>query len=187
MKHLSFSLPVVIVAAIFLVSCRDITLPVTFTNIDEMRLFESSEFGFSMKYPASWIVDELPDGNHGDKEVVAMFFVPAPFPGVFVQQKIFENPILEDVARWGKERILDRYDEYQLNDLYRIVGNDREKFTRTYHLNMTTGSNIHGKDVYLVHGNKGILTLRATESQYEELLPVFEAMVDSFTIGEIDK
>jgi len=95
-----------------------------------MHLFESSEFGFSMQYPASWLARELPDGNHGDKEVIAMFFVPAPFPAVLVQKEEFENPTLEDVVRWGEERILDRYDEYQLDDVEEIKNLSEKYFGR---------------------------------------------------------
>jgi hypothetical protein len=166
---------------LFLVSCLDNNSSSETTNVDKMRLFESSEYDFSIEYPAGWIASELPDGNHGDKEVIAMFFIPAPFPGVLIQQKEFKSPALEDIANWGKQRILNRYDEYDLGDLVKTNVGDQEVFERVYRTNMTTGSNLMLRDVYFLHDGKGfILTFVSYASKFDELNPIFQAMVDSF-------
>jgi hypothetical protein len=164
-----------------LISCRNIPVSPVFTQVDDMALFESSEHDLSIQYPSGWIAKDLPDGNHGDMDVIAMFYTLSPLPAIIMHHKEFENPTLENVASWGQQRIFDRYDEHKLEDINEETLANQEVLTRTYLTSWSKGTAVRSKDVYIVHDDSGIiLTLRATVYQYDDILPVFDAMVDSF-------
>ena len=170
-----------------LVGCN--LFPVTGFD-DGQKTLTSEKFAFSIDYPVGWIGDELPKGNHGDKEIVALISVPGrSFPAVVIQRKEMEAPSLKDVAAWGKQRIVNRYHERELGELESAELNSESILTRTYDSNMTSGSNIRSKDIYIAHKDEAIIiTLRSTASQFAEDLPTFEAIVDSFTLLEqVDK
>jgi hypothetical protein len=42
----------------------------------DMNIFNSQTFGFAIKYPASWVARELPNGNHDDQEIITMITIP---------------------------------------------------------------------------------------------------------------
>ena len=118
------------------------------------------------------------------KKLLLCFLYLLHFQRYLFKKRNLRIPTLEDITSWGEERILARYDEYKLDDIYEANTENQEILTRTYMTGMSTGSIIQSKDVYIVHENKGIiLTMRATVRQFDDVLPTFDFMVNSFTYG----
>lgn len=149
---------------------------------NEWRTLTSSSNGFSINYPPTWTGLELPNGNHGDLEVVAMLISPSNiFPGVLIARKEVLGLTVQDVAKWGENRITTKYSQYQLDELQDLKLNEQTLLTRTYITDANTSLTVKSKDVYIARGKDGIiLTLRSKESEYEDAVKIFDAIVKSF-------
>jgi hypothetical protein len=169
----------------FSASCTSIGPEDVNNETDSLRwaTFNSSS-GFSINYPDTWTALDLPQGNHGDKEVAGMLISPSNiFPVVLISRRQVEGLSVKDIATWGEERIVNLYDDYQLDELQPLELDSQQALTRVYLADINTSLPVKSKDVYLAYKQDAvIITLRATASHYEEALQLFEVMVKTFTL-----
>lgn len=149
----------------------------------DWKVMKSSSNGFSILYPNTWTVFELPYGNHGDTETVGMLVSPNKvFPVVLIVRKEAQNLGLQDIASWGENRIVSRYTQYQLDNLQPLAINSAQVLTRTYLTDMNTSLTVKSKDVYISRNKDAIIiTLRARASEFEDATKIFDQMVKSFS------
>lgn len=152
------------------------------------------DFQFAIDYPRNWRLHELPQGSHGDMEVILSVgegircFFCVRFgdigPTVYVAHKSFNMTSNVNVSRWGRERAVGRslggfYEientEMFQNDEYRII-------IRTYRIKDSISKELEpSADIYIIRENDVfIFTLDAEPKDYEEIYPIFERISLSF-------
>lgn len=152
------------------------------------RTFSSPTIGyFSMEYPAWWKSERFVNGYRGDDDVVALLFPPAPqlFPVVRIVRKPVPSPTVDDTVSWGLERFQalndDASDQFEILPLENITVDGAEAMSREFIMDTETLLPLKRKDVYIARDEDMlIVTLISTLNGYEDALPLFEHMIDSF-------
>lgn len=155
--------------------------------------FESELKPISLLYPSSWLVYNLPEGNHGDKEIIAWI---GPrgynYPSIYIMQRtvgLLAASDLSNIAAWGESRILeDRdYQEVSLEDV-KIAG--QRSLVRKYTIRarslpfLPQEVLIHCADVYLFHFEEGyIISMCVDERRLEEITPMFNEIMNSISFS----
>ncbi len=151
-----------------------------------MATFVSNKFHISIDYPKTWVAYELTQGNHGDNEVIAFigYAAPAAQPKVFIAQRDFTQPTLEDVAAWGETRLMAKGSEYVTVKLDTITSQNDTALLRHYSILSTTPLGQFTEkcmDWYTVENTTGYeLSFCAHESYWQEMEKVFLEMAQSF-------
>lgn len=152
------------------------------------RTFSSPTIGyFSMEYPAWWKSERFANGYRGDADVVALLFLPAPqlFPVVSIVRKPVPSPTVDDTVSWGLERFqalnADASDQFEILSLENITVDGAEAMSREFIMDTETPLPLKRKDVYIARDKDMlIVTLISTLKGYEDALPLFNDMIDSF-------
>lgn len=154
----------------------------------QWRTFNSTPISqFSLEYPSGWRSDRFLHGYKSDPELVALFYIPAPqlFPGVKIARRTVPSPTLDDAAEWGLERFealnSDMSDEFEIFPLEDIIVNGAEAMSREFIMDTETLLPLKRKDVYIARGEDMlVITLISTLNGYEDALPLFDHMINSF-------
>lgn len=185
---------VIILIAMFVVSTLvqiaffPSSLPFGPVAIGNMKKWENQTGKFSIDYPENWLAYELPQGNHGDKEVVAMIEPRGNYlPQLFVSQKFFSAPRIADVASWGEMRNQSRGDctTIKLEDIStpNITGQVRE-----YILMMDSSlgtAKWHCLDLYTLNNQLGYqFSFCVNEKDWAKMSPVFQQMIQSVAFDQ---
>ena len=154
----------------------------------QWRTFNSTPISqFSIEYPSGWKSDRFLYGYKSDPELVALFYIPGPqfFPVVRIARRTVPSPTLDDAVEWGLERFEainpDMDDEFEIFPLEDIIVNGAEAMSREFIMDTETLLPLKRKDVYIAReGDMLVITLISTLNGYEDALPLFNHMIDSF-------
>lgn len=152
------------------------------------RTFSSPTIGyFSIEYPVWWKSERFVNGYRGDADTVALFYLPAPqlFPVVHIVRKSVAAPTVDDTVSWGLDRFqalnADASDQFEILPLEDVTVDGAEAMSREFIMDTETPLPLKRKDVYIARkGDMLIITLISTLDGYEEALPLFDHMIDSF-------
>jgi hypothetical protein len=153
-----------------------------------MTNFVSDKFHIAIDYPRTWAAFELPDGSHGDNEVIAFFGFASPItrPKVFIAQKAFANPTLEDIANWGELRLKADSSPYHIVNLNPVTSPNTHAILRYYStLSITPLGKYKNKcmDWYTFTDSLGYqLSFCTDEGHWSEMESVFVQIAQSFTV-----
>lgn len=154
----------------------------------QWRTFGSPRIGhFSIEYPSGWRSERFPNGYRNDPDLVALFYPPAPqlFPVVRVARRSLPSPTVDDAINWGLERFEalnpDANDEFEIFPLESIMINGAKAMSREFIMDTETPLPLKRKDVYIAReGDILVITFISTLAGYEDALPIFDHMIDSF-------
>lgn len=159
------------------------TTPFGPVAVGKMQTWESQLGKFSIDYPDNWIARELPQGNHGDMEVIAVVLPRNNYlPQVYISQKDFSPPQISDIASWGDMRNQSRgdYNSLKLENIStpNITGQVREYvFTMDSLLGATKW---HCLDLYTLNNKLGYqFSFCVDEKDWTKMNPVFQQMIQS--------
>jgi hypothetical protein len=153
-----------------------------------MATFVSNKFHISIDYPQTWVAYELTQGNHGDNEVIAFigYAGPAAQPKVFIAQRSFPQPILDDVVAWGETRLMAKSSQYVTVKLDTITSPNDTALLRHYSVFSTTPLGQFTEkcmDWYTIGDSTGYqLSFCAHENHWLEMEGVFIQMAQSFKV-----
>jgi hypothetical protein len=151
-------------------------------SCDAWSTFSSSQNGFSIDYPSNWTALELPNGNHGDSEVIALLVAPNHIlPAVEIARKSFSMTV-DEVVNWGEERITKRFKkDVELGDVKKIDKNDSIIAKRIYTSGLRSENPLNSYEFYIAREDDSlILSFNATQTQFEKVKTCFDTMIDSF-------
>jgi hypothetical protein len=143
--------------------------------------FVSKKFNFSIDHPESWRAFETPQGNHGDLDVIGMVYVPRNPTTFEIASRNFDREGIDNVVQWGLDRAK-RCQEFKQIDRksYHILG--FEGVRSEYTCSKTLGS-VKCIDYYFIKGSTGYaLSSCATKDQWDEVGPIFDQMIRSFSL-----
>lgn len=154
----------------------------------QWRTFESPRIGhFSIEYPNDWRSERFPNGYRSDPDRVAQFYPPAPqlFPVVHLVRRPVSSPTLDEAVNWGLERFEalnpDASDEFEIFPLENITVNGAEAMSREFIMDTETPLPLKRKDIYIARERDIlIVTLISALNGYEDALPLFNHMINSF-------
>jgi hypothetical protein len=155
-----------------------------------MTTFVSDKFHIAIDYPRTWAAFELPDGSHGDNEVISVFGFASPItsPKVFIAQRAFANPTLEDVADWGELRLKADSSSWHVVNLGPVTSPNNRAFLRYYSTLSTTPLGKYSDkcmDWYTFDDSFGYqLSFCTDEGHWSEMESVFMQMAQSFTVNK---
>lgn len=160
----------------------------------KMEKFYIEQIPLAIDYPESWVPFETPGGNHGDLEVVATISVPGrSYPQVFFMVKQFPDGTLEQVAKWGEQRVYTKifkaqgYDFVQM-DFGETYTSDGDKYLYRDYLwkqkSIIKEYTIHCLDNYFIIDDQGIIIRTCSEDEdWSVVQPVFNDMMQSLKFG----
>ena len=149
-----------------------------------MTTFEAKDGSYSISYPANWVAGELPQGNHGDDEVIAIITVSGrSLANIIIARKSFSSGTADDVLAWGKSRASQR-DDYLAISFLPFSNGNMDGFAHTYQWSSPTIVNRilrRCQDVYLLAGEYGYaLTFCSQEKDWHSLDDIYVEMMQSF-------
>lgn len=98
-----------------------------------MTKFKGEYINISMNYPNSWVANETPQGDHGDDEILAGFFVPGRgFPHVLIASREFSENKIDQVVLWGEKRARIKYPNYTQLELNTFSAKHNDGWYRKY-------------------------------------------------------
>lgn len=153
----------------------------------DMTEFQSTIARFRIAYPETWVAANLPQGNHGDKDVVAKIQVPGrSWPSLTISA----IPVTSTTAEMLLD--LDRQKKDDGTTYSEITLISEEISTKTFlvrHYQWSSHSSLFGDyaiecKTYFYIGNSLGYTLDfcAEESQWSTLEGVFTQMINSFSV-----
>lgn len=172
---------------LFLMSCRD---SISMVSTNKSRIFTNQEGGYSLEYPSGWIAFELPNGQHGEKEVTGIIVMQnQDSPNIYIRQVEKRTPSLDEAIQWGEVRLIDRYSDvgtFQLETLKFSDLNGKKIAKRTYTISFPNKDVIlKNQDVYIVTGNSMyMVTFSSTTTEYNNQIEVFDEIMSSFQVDE---
>ena len=145
------------------------------------------DFMFSIDYPKNWVIFELPDGNHGDKEAFATITSVSFgrfYPNMVIARKLTDSQSLSDVLLWGENRkskiIPGNTYEYDTSNYKGLMFEYEQQSTDLF----SNGSLVDCKDWYILTGLNGYsLAFCAYKDQWNEVEQVYTSMLQSFKVG----
>lgn len=154
----------------------------------QWRIFGSPRIGhFSIDYPSSWRSERFSSGYRNDPDLVALFFPPAPqlFPVVRIARKSVPSPKLDDAVNWGLERFEamnpDASDEFEILPLEEITIKGAGAMSREFIMDTETPLPLKRRDIYIARERDIlVITFISTLNGYEDALPLFDHMINSF-------
>jgi hypothetical protein len=154
-----------------------------------MKSFVLEQDKIEFLYPDNWIADLTPQGEHGDREVIAFLTAPAPlFENIVVARKEFDGEDVSAVANWGESKAQSRFIRYKMNILIpysseQVSGLIREYVDDTGSSLMTKNS--YCKDLYFLHQHQGYTFSFCTyESDWDKVSPTFDKIIESIRFLE---
>lgn len=180
---IAFSVLIMLVQLVFTLPPFSIPLPTT------MQQFISQNKKFSMLYPNEWFLTEIPPSVQSKSLVIATIaYIKIPPPGVdiVIRQADPSNSSLEEIAQEASQ-LHQRQGKYTEIATRRVVSNNEEIILRDYTIEMTDSrlqmSIIKRcRDNYRLHNKDGyILVFCSSSSDFPQMEPIFQRMIDSFS------
>ncbi len=163
------------------------SLPFGPVAVEKMHTWESQLGKFSIAYPENWIAHELPQGSHGDKEVLAII-TPRnnSLPLVLVAQRKFPSHEISNVASWGELRNQNRgnYKSLRLENIStsNVTGQVRE-YTMIFDSPLGATKE-HCLDLYTLNNELGYqFTFCADEKDWAKMNTAFRDMIQSLVFS----
>ena len=144
------------------------------------RVFTTQQGGIAISYPANWTTFDLPQGNHGDKAVVAWLSDPK-VQTMYIEVVGSEAADMESLLSWGKGRA-EKHDGYRLDAPTNVT--DGGLATMEYLWNGPDswgGQTVyHCRDVYAVRSDGGYGLVMCSEDRDWSR---FEAYFEQAAVG----
>lgn len=151
----------------------------------------SPTFGFSVTHPGTWRSRQYAGGYPRDERVIFLIRneFDDDFYGIEISQQPATDPTLEEVAEWGEElrktkggRLYESLPGFEASELQRSIIDGIPILRRIYRADRGDAMD---EDVYIArHNDMIIITLRTTQSQYNNYIDEFNSIVASFTPKE---
>ena len=141
--------------------------------------FHSKEFGFSIKYPVSWIVLPQDDG------VLLVIQSPDEKSAISVGASFAEGPV--DISKITNQFIEEQNSALKVlkTRSKKIKGMSAKEFLTTQ---VSDGETLRGKQVWIANGKAiYILAYASSKNTYAKALRVFDSFVRSFTVKKKGK
>ena len=141
--------------------------------------FHSKEFGFSIKYPVSWIVLPPDDG------VLLVIQSPDEKSAISVGASFAEGPV--DISKITNQFIEEQNSALKVlkTRSKKIKGMSAKEFLTTQ---VSDGETLKGKQVWIANGKAiYILAYASSKNTYAKALRVFDSFVRSFTVKKKGK
>lgn len=141
--------------------------------------FHSKEFGFSIKYPVSWIVLPQDDG------VLLVIQSPDEKSAISVGASFAEGPV--DISKITNQFIEEQNSALKVlkTRSKKIKGMSAKEFLTTQ---VSDGETLKGKQVWIANGKAiYILAYASSKNTYAKALRVFDSFVRSFTVKKKGK
>jgi hypothetical protein len=157
----------------------------------QMETFSGKDVRFVINYPSSWVVSELPNGNHGDQEVFASILNPGWWmPSVWFARNVFETDDLDRVAEWGEARLLMKPDDYSSTSLTSIqtsaLNGLLQQYTWSSESDLLGQTQIKCEDLYVTNNGIGYAVSFCSEDKdWQRVQEVFQQMMDSFALRQL--
>lgn len=159
--------------------------PMGFGPPASMTIFKASDGSFSILSPANWVAFNLPQGYHGDKEIVASIAVSGrEFAIINIAHKLFPDGKVNDVVDWGQSRAA-RSIDYVPTPLIPLSDSELTGFVQDYKWLHSSYDKIlmHCQDVYVLANNDGYaLSFCSKEEDWTSLKDIYIEMQQSFSI-----
>jgi|GEM_PF-2049686 hypothetical protein len=153
-----------------------------------MVTYTGTTVPFTLKHPESWQVVETVEGAglHADNYVIA--FVYQAVPGLFIARKEIDPSNFQSAYQWGKDRTAscEGY-TFISEEPYLTPENTylKHNYACTRIISPFTGTKeaVPCSDFYTVFGDYAyVLTFCAREKDLSQVTPVFEEMINSFSV-----
>jgi len=149
--------------------------------------FHSKEFGFSIKYPVSWIVLPPDDGVLlvMDDGVLLVIQSPDEKSAISVGASFAEGPV--DISKITNQFIEEQNSALKVlkTRSKKIKGMSAKEFLTTQ---VSDGETLKGKQVWIANGKAiYILAYASSKNTYAKALRVFDSFVRSFTVKKKGK
>jgi hypothetical protein len=153
-----------------------------------LETFHSDVKDFNISYPNGWKARDLPQGNHGDKEVIASIRAPRyDYPYITIAYRTVSEPLLEKVAVWGKSRI--KAEAYAFSEFDEISINGKPALLRGYSYTsdflpiIGSPQRVDCQHIYLLDDNDAytIKMCINEKNSSEQLKSTFEVMIQSIS------
>lgn len=156
----------------------------------QMANYEGEQSSFYISYPESWVITELPNGNHGDMDVIATILVPGrSWPQINIRRISLPEGDVEELATYG---------EYKISKEKKITQTTIDKFKTinidglVHDYSWQTSSLLFGavsircKDYHTIQKSNGYtLSFCAEKGQWPEVENTFNQIIESFAVKEI--
>ncbi len=191
MKTLLFGLKnskiVLAICVLSVCSCQLVNIFTESYRLDEpviWETFQSKIKSISIIYPQGWSTQDLFQGNHGDKEVIAyMHPLWYEYPYVTMAYREMPQPSLDDVAAWGESRITTP--TYVSKSLKKIDIQGQEALLRDYFYDNQPRNNFYCYHVYLSNDNDAYIIKMCVDEKNEsdQVKSIFESMIQSIVLN----
>lgn len=155
-----------------------------------MTTFQMKDGSFSISYPGNWIAYEMPQGYHGDDEIITSISVSGrEFAIINIARKSFVDGNLNDVMDWGQSRAAQHID-YLPDSIQPLNVSETKGFIQEYKWLHSAYDKIlmHCQDVYVFADNVGYsISFCSQEQDWLSLKDFFIEMRESFSILEANK
>jgi hypothetical protein len=156
--------------------------------------FTYQTYEFSVDYPKNWHTFKMFQGNHGDVEEIGLIGEGIRCfgcvrlwdggPSIYIAFKEIEDATMDQALIWGEERIEEnsKGNIYELGETQITEINGFPAVFRTYQHRTAFSNELEPAiDAYIVRDNSALIFSLITEPKdYEEIVPIFNAIVESF-------
>ncbi|GEM_PF-4665887 len=151
---------------------------------EEMVHYSSTQAGLEFDYPKNWYMADLPNGNHGDKDVkiVITYFTQSPY--IMFSSREFDDPTYTDVVCWGINNSSQTWRVFAITNTDNMCSSDLDKF-EFYDLreNIFGRSAFHCVDFFKHSANNGYMfTFCSKEDEWDHLISTFNQINNSIRI-----
>lgn len=146
--------------------------------------FQSEIKPISIIYPQDWLTFDLPQGNHGDKDVIAYM---SPFkyeyPYVTILYREMRQPSLDDVAAWGERRITTP--TYKSTSLGKINIRGLEALLRNFYYTNKPRMDYFCHHIYLADKNDAYIIEMCVDEKNKsnQVQSIFKDMIQSISLN----
>jgi hypothetical protein len=161
--------------------------PAGFGPPAKMTTFQAADKNFSILYPANWTAHDLPQGDHGDKDVIASIIVAGHFVAyVEMVSHAFPQGDFMEVVDWGYLRATGN-NEYKFISFQPITTISNNGYIHEYSWSLQNAKwkydFNHCRDVYFYEDNIGYsFTFCSSEKDWSELQGYYSEMQNSISI-----
>ena len=152
-------------------------------TIDQWETYENSVYGYSLKFPGNWTLEEYPGKYRSHNGVVAIIgdssgFFPASRL-LIVYWRPSETPSLVETANWGEEVIRQQNgtDSSSLEEI--VVGYERLPALKQ---SFNYAIDYDGFNIYMASENAEYVFLFGSKEVDAETLAIFDQIVESISI-----